>query len=1424
MRRNLHTGIIEFGKKITNTDTDVFLLLARKAACFTECLQELGLLKLNGHVTTDRILDMNLKWLKGKRITIVDDAIVSGTTIFETINVLKKAEVAAIQVTVISVNKDWYTPELLLDENGNSYLQEPYLKLKNDECIKLCSDIVTALSIFPRPYAVDFPLYTRIRVPESVLDNALINSCWDCDEITSSLQKLNSVISLTITPNKFFLEKLDEDLGFQISGTSICKLRLYGKLIENNRSTYSRSRKVAVSNLTTRNVYHLKILPIVILKPISAVAVNDIFNSILSHFGDEVEILTECFTSSQSKLRLIQHIAAHYLGRIWVQEIARLTDSKISLHQDNRALEFLYPPRMVTIVRAIFSQADNIFKAATFTSGTHYDLNNTKFESQIKEVNLLSINAKLAEPFIDLYYSKELKSRELVKKHHKEVFNNEEYKTILTRLKKGFSVTYLQNLVSDYASCYDTEKLVSLFLDRSIDMGIVVPITGEENGILFRAYRHGEDVIFSELEEKVCILMLEEFSKSANRTTIPHIWTEKLLVLLLKIGVHKKLLREFIYDNPPKGVYRIVSVKNFMFGQVAAEQVMENDKQLSPVYLNEDQKSQWLSTILLEKKYLSEAEDDFYKVEEIDASDVNANIRMEAENIGDIFGMLYANEEMPRLVQKDMVILTSCLNPNDIAASMAAEISIFKNRWKRYKESVNLQARNQKQYYTIIRDLRHKNKMWTAVNSGQDKFVDFKTKRGHQIIEDITTGLLNVSKVTARNWRQFWSENMEWDENSIDENLKVLIDRQAAWLFKANIYLRILDSLFRKLLQLSGEDKLTLNYFNTQLEYQSQNVANLRRQVKDSKLQKENNPLHERLQQELRKASYSKDKIADEIKDIIQGFEPVVEEVNGLMSLLEQHTGENVITIKKYINDVRLTLALEEINAFKSRRFISTTLRKLDELHDDARLILEKVDLIVSPFGKVEYAAEYPHAFWVHYDYVDDYNRRQIDHIISEVLLEFEKEIFRYKEQNNLPPSFYAVSEGKNKLNSGRLIIGRGAFAKRRLIELIGRISAAIKGKCTYFFVLFTDLPSNSTITVQAKNNNNIKFGFFFDRAEPVVEHLTNLTCRPVFATVSLSKDQHDVLVNDIEKDSGRLINFSTSGIVTINSTITEQIIIGYFDMVQPVSETFDIGIITIVPPEKRAIDKILKNFKAEHGKKTVRKYSKGTLQGLGGIQHSVVMTQQLIQGNESVAPAYRDIVDEFNPKLMVLFGVGGCIDDKMKLCDVCIANQVIDYDKRKEVADGEIKERGSTYRVSAKLQIFINEFFNEYGEFCRLEASPDSLEKTFLVQPGPIGSGNAVVGNPSSAIKLWLKNFNSKTLALETEAVGMSNTFYEEELNHVVERIGVLIIRGISDHADFDKDDKWRIPASENAAIVLEKLVGLLPDLKTLLPKQDRI
>lgn len=1407
--RHLSTGIIEFGKKLSNTKADVFLIMARKAACFVECLEELSLTKLQGQVVTDRVLDMNTNWLQGKDVVIVDDAIVSGTTIYEVIQQLNTAGVARIRVVVICTNVDWFVPSLLHDNNGKSYLEEPYMQLRNEECIQVCSSIVTALSIFPRPYSVDFPMYKDTRISESVFSQVLSHYLWESDDISTTIQNENDIVSLTLTPNETFISNLDSILGFAFSKLVICKIRLYGKSIESQRVPYSKSRNR--HNRSARKIYNLRVLPIVILKPIHTQDINAIFESIAGSVDENGEFLIANFTSAASRLRLIQHLVANYLGRLWIDNITHFTDSKISLVQDDRSINFLYPPHLLPVIHGILAQHHPIFKSVNYQEIAAPFDPTPEYKSAILGDDLLSITAKLTEPFIHLYHHKELLSRQLVKIHGKEVFGQPEYKSIVTRLKKGFPITFLDNIVQYVAGKYDHKKLVSLFLDKSIDLGIVVPITGEKNGVLFRAYRHGEDVVFGEAEEKLCSVMLKSFLENSDQEDLLHFWTEKLFVLFIKIGVQKKFLKEFIYDNPPKEVVRILSVKNYLFGQVVKEQILDPTQSVvEPVYLNEDQKSQWLTNILVEKRILTNITvkgSSRYRLNETDNSDYQNSAILEAENIGDIFGKLYANRRnkiKPYLEDNDLVLLTSCLNPNDIAASMAAELFIFKNKWGNYRFGIFKDVVHDEKLYDVATSIRHSNKLWTAINSGQKKYRDFLDKSGHQLIKDISEQF--DERIYKRVWMQFWSNNLDWEDSSIQVQLKDLITNQASWLFKANIYMRCLELLLFKMMKLSGRTDKILLAKDAHLQTQKDSLNKIKRKVKALKAA---SPLDEQkispLIAEEKPLELNIRKLTDEITNLKNTLTAIPEEIKNLQDKMITYCSQDK-ELDVFVKSVFTACEFKSLADFQEQKLINQTIKKLDDCSAHAKLLLEQVDLIVTPFGKVEQSFDYPHVLYIQVSCRDQKQKLFFETFISNELLEFEKEVFRFKSRSGIT-SFFLVPSHKNASENSFVILGRGLNAKQRLIHFAVKIFEKWKFDSEFKMLFLPDLSTECTFNIQVKNNNNIKSGYFYDQLFKLIPKIDDSF---PFSIGNLNGHISPEIITEAIRDSNNYFSLPKD---EQDHQQTKPNSVGL--VLSKIEKNMDIGIITIVPPELAAVKEIFKNCSAVKGDKTHRKYFGGFLDG-AGTQHQAVVTQQLIQGNESVISAYKDIVEEFNPKLMILFGIAGSISKDLKLCDVCIVNEVIAYDRRKETE--ELLRRGSTYRVSAVLSTLINDFFAEYGEKPRFIGAPGSPSGDFLADVGPLGSGNAVVADPLSDIKKWLLDFNSKTCAVETEAVGFANADWEEGLNKVTNPIGALVIRGISDHADSQKDDKWRIIASHNAAIVLTKFVKLLPPLQELL------
>lgn len=254
-----------------------------------------------------------------------------------------------------------------------------------------------------------------------------------------------------------------------------------------------------------------------------------------------------------------------------------------------------------------------------------------------------------------------------------------------------------------------------------------------------------------------------------------------------------------------------------------------------------------------------------------------------------------------------------------------------------------------------------------------------------------------------------------------------------------------------------------------------------------------------------------------------------------------------------------------------------------------------------------------------------------------------------------------------------------------------------------------------------------------------------------------------------------------------------------------------DVGIITIVAEELAAVTDYFKennSYKETTGSIHARRFYLGKITNDIGSYYNIASTQAIEQGNRSVISAYNALAEEYNPNIIVLLGIAGSIKKKVKICDVVIADSIYYYDKR------TIEESGSKHRIDPyKMNAWIKDLLNYFHLQKKTEepyfvASKDSYRDKFTSFTGPIGSGEAVIKYRDAEERIWLESVNDKTLALETEASGFSQQFYEDELNLSRKAKGIFVIRGISDHADFKKDDKWRLPASINAMKVLVEIL----------------
>jgi adenosylhomocysteine nucleosidase len=255
----------------------------------------------------------------------------------------------------------------------------------------------------------------------------------------------------------------------------------------------------------------------------------------------------------------------------------------------------------------------------------------------------------------------------------------------------------------------------------------------------------------------------------------------------------------------------------------------------------------------------------------------------------------------------------------------------------------------------------------------------------------------------------------------------------------------------------------------------------------------------------------------------------------------------------------------------------------------------------------------------------------------------------------------------------------------------------------------------------------------------------------------------------------------------------------------EPEGSGVDVGIIAILDDEMRAVVDLLQQY---------RRYESNRLPD-GGQAHEarvnvsggelrVAALQALAQGQLSAGVTVERLRKYFRPRVVLVVGIAGGVGDDVCVGDVVIGDEVIYYDARRETDEGP-RRRGQTHKMSPYILHRVHDYFVRYGD--SIEVGPGSTVRVFR---GPIGSGDAVITSPASEIVDWLRRFNEKVLAIDTEASGIGEAIHES-VGGDRSFDGWLTIRGITDKANAHDWHERRYDATWHAALVVDRLFPLL-------------
>ncbi|KAF5633833.1 nucleoside phosphorylase [Fusarium tjaetaba] len=228
------------------------------------------------------------------------------------------------------------------------------------------------------------------------------------------------------------------------------------------------------------------------------------------------------------------------------------------------------------------------------------------------------------------------------------------------------------------------------------------------------------------------------------------------------------------------------------------------------------------------------------------------------------------------------------------------------------------------------------------------------------------------------------------------------------------------------------------------------------------------------------------------------------------------------------------------------------------------------------------------------------------------------------------------------------------------------------------------------------------------------------------------------------------------------------------------------VGIICALPHELAAVratfDVTLEKYKKVEG--DANYYFTGKI-----AHHNVVATCLPKMGTNHAASTAKDMSRSYNPSLCLLVGIGGGVPSAkhdIRLGDVVVGNSVVQYDFGSETeADFQIKDR--------VLQSSPSDVENLVSSLC---SDPVLIRSSIDRYLGEITAkeGNKVIKRAVFRDEIAAKH---DVKCFEMEAAGIANT------------MPYLVVRGISDYCDGNKNDDWHEYAAATAAAYAKLLLS---------------
>jgi len=747
--------LIEFSKYLATLDADYIILMARKALRLYDFLVLAGGKLAQKPVLSDHVLDQNPEIFRGKKVCLVDDTLILGTTLGEAKRRLIEAGAKKVTSHVFICDKENWCRDLIIPEK--------IFALRDHEQVRsFCAQEVAALAAAGIPYLSDFPLSVPVRFTSATLPTIHSLMGWETHTLTNPSQERGGVSVYSLLPKRETFDQGKATFG-----------RTLGDLLE--------ITKIRAFGVRAGSNYWLKFIPIVTLRPIRSTDVDTLFDRVLVRLEGEsagcLSKLRNTLSSSLSRLRFLQYTLSLAMGQACLAEIFELAANKNPIRFDLSEAVRLFGPWLRSELQSVHAAIPLAFGSDSYSRERDHipsmlvnlpedvvRISKDEFKEFVHGAGgsttpqlARSRLTDLIQAFVGLYRKHEPAARLEAHKLGETLFDAPpEVAPHRDRLKFGFVWRALVECLLEGEARPNLRRanMLSLVLDQLVDMGIAVPILCDRGGVLFRAYRYGEDVEFGDQELALAHEVIVGFTEGAEEKDVGRVTLEKLLASLLHVGVSRGYLSVVHGMTGAEGIAR---VGFHLHGAVPI--FPKHDTVFA------DEQDSWLSQYLLDRGVLERppgARSKYVVGQKPEAAFPNVGALGQAHQLGWLLGLLHKSRKgtAPVLSENDLIVLASCIQPRHVASAVAAEARILAawfDRSSRRFRKLPLSISDDH-----IRGLRAElinNSGYLGMNSARLKLSAHWTDRPASVINECASYLASLptgGSFMSSHWRADW--------------------------------------------------------------------------------------------------------------------------------------------------------------------------------------------------------------------------------------------------------------------------------------------------------------------------------------------------------------------------------------------------------------------------------------------------------------------------------------------------------------------------------------------------------------------------------------------------------------------------------------------------------------------------------------------